>query len=162
MKADRDGKGEPYGRGDSPASDSRKWLPAADIWPVVYPEGKPNLRRIMVVDDEKGVRDAIAGILSDFGYDVAVAADADEALVLLQDSPVGLVLTDLNMPGMDGLSLARRIKQDSSIPVVLITASDRQSVEPRLKDSVVDSVLYKPFRVDELMEVVTKAFSTIT
>jgi CheY-like chemotaxis protein len=129
---------------------------------VVYVEGKPNLRRILVVDDDKGVRDAMAGILSDLGYDVSAAADGDEALVLLQDSTVGLVLTDLNMPGMDGLSLARRIKEDSSTPVVLITASDRRSVEPRLKDSVVDSVLFKPFRVEELMAVVMKAFSAIT
>jgi CheY-like chemotaxis protein len=126
---------------------------------VLYVEVKPNLRRILVVDDDKGVRDAMAGILSDFGYDVAAAADGDEALVLLQDSTVGLVLTDLNMPGIDGLSLARRIKKDSSTPVVLITASDRRSVEPRLKDNVVDSVLFKPFRVDELMAVVIKAFS---
>jgi two-component system response regulator MprA len=162
MKADRDGKGEPFERGHSPASDESKWIPSADMRPMVYAEGKPNPKRILVVDDEEGVRDSLAGILSDFGYDVAVAADADEALVLLQDSPVGLVLTDLNMPGMDGLSLARRIKKDSSTPVVLITAVDRKSVEPRLKDGVVDSVLYKPFRVDELMAVVTKAFSAIT
>ncbi len=129
---------------------------------VYYVEAKPNLMRILVVDDDKGVRDAMAGLLDDFGYDVAVAADADEALVLLQDSTVGLVLTDLNMPGMDGLSLARRIKKDSSTPVVLITASDRRSVEARLKDSAVDSVLFKPFRVEELMAVVIKAFSAIT
>lgn len=125
-------------------------------------ERKSNLRRILVVDDDQSVRVAMAGILSDLGYDVAVAADADEALVLLQDSTVGLVLTDLNMPGMDGLSLARCIKKDSSTPVVLITASDRRSVEPRLKDSVVDSVLFKPFRVDELMAVVIRMFSDIT
>jgi len=162
MKIDRNGKSEPYEKGDSPASADKKWMPAADIWPPIYVEGKPNLRRILVVDDEKGVRDAMEGILSDFGYEVAVASDGDEALVLLQDSPVDLVLTDLNMPGMDGLSLAKRIKKDSSVPVVLITALDRRSVEPRLEGSAVDSVLYKPFRVDELMAVVTKAFSAIT
>jgi two-component system, chemotaxis family, chemotaxis protein CheY len=146
---------------DSPALDNGKRL-SPDICPVVYVEGKPNVRRILVVDDEKGVRDAMSGILSDMGYDVAVASDGVEALVLLQDSTFGLVLTDLNMPGMDGLSLARRIKDVSSTPVVLITAADRRSVEARLKDSVVDSVLFKPFRVDELMAVVIKAFSTIT
>ncbi len=114
------------------------------------------------MDDDKGVRDAMAGILNDFGYEVAAAADAYEALTLIEDSSFGLVLTDLNMPGMDGLTLAGRIKNDSSTPVVLITASDRRSVEERLKHSPVDSVLFKPFRVDELMEVVIKAFSTTT
>jgi two-component system response regulator MprA len=162
MKADRNSKGEPFEKGHSPASNDRKWLPTADMRPITYAQGKPNPKRILVVDDEEGVRDSLAGILSDFGYEVAVAGDAVEALVLLQDSPFGLVLTDLNMPGMDGLTLARRIKKHTSTPIVLITAVDRKSVEPRLKDSVVDSVLYKPFRVDELMAVVTKAFSAIT
>jgi CheY-like chemotaxis protein len=148
------------GGSDSAALDNRKWLPAA-IRPMGYVEGEPDRRRILVVDDEKGVRDAMAGILSDLGYEVAVAADGDEALVLLKDSTFEIVLTDLNMPGMDGLSLARRIKQDSSTPVVLITGSDKRSVEARIKDSAVDSVLFKPFRVEELMAVVIKAFSTL-
>jgi CheY-like chemotaxis protein len=141
--------------------DSRGW-PSADIQGVPYVEGRPKLRRILVVDDDIGVRDTMAGLLSDLGYDVAVAADGEEALILLQDSTFGLVLTDLNMPGMDGWSLAGRIKKDSSTPVVLITASDRPSVEARLKDSAVDSVLFKPFRVEDLMTVVIKAFQAIT
>jgi CheY-like chemotaxis protein len=151
-------KGTHMGGRDSPALDDSKWLPGA-IRPMGYVEGEPDVRRILVVDDDRGVRDALAGILGDLGYEVAVAADGDEALDLLQDSTFGMVLTDLNMPGMDGLSLARRIKKDSSTPVVLITASDRRSVEARIKDSVVDSVLFKPFRAEELMAVVNKAFS---
>jgi len=162
MEPDRDGRIEAFGGKDSLASDSTRWLPA-DISPVVYVEGEPNVKRILVVDDDTGVRDAMAGILSDLGYEVSVASDGDEAIILLQDSTFGLILTDLNMPGMDGLSLAKRIKKDSSTPVVLITAAERRTVEARLKDnSVVDSVLFKPFRVEELMTVVVKAFTTIT
>jgi CheY-like chemotaxis protein len=146
---------------DSLTLDSRGW-PSSDIQGVPYVEGKPKLRRILVVDDEKGIRDIMAGLLSDLGYDVAVAADGAEALILFQDSTFGLVLTDLNMPGMDGWSLAGRIKKESSTPVVLITGSDRRSVEARLKDSAVDSVLFKPFRVEDLMTVVIKAFRAIT
>ncbi len=141
--------------------ESRGW-PSADIQGLPYVEARPNPRGILVVDDDKGVRDAMAGLLDDFGYDVAVAADGEEALILLQDSTFGLILTDLNMPGMDGWSLAGRIKKDSSTPVVLITASDRRSVEARLKESAVNSVLFKPFRVEDLMAVVTKAFRAIT
>jgi two-component system response regulator ResD len=146
---------------DSLTSDKRGWLPA-DIQGVTLVESKPKLRRILVVDDEKGVRDIMAGLLSDLGYDVAVAADGAEALILLQGVNFGLVLTDLNMPGMDGLNLAGRIKEDSSTPVVLITGSDRRSVEERLKDSAVDSVLFKPFRVEDLVAVVVKAFRALT
>jgi CheY-like chemotaxis protein len=147
--------------GDFSDLDTEGWLPA-DIQQVPYVKSNPKLRRILVVDDDKGVRDAMAGLLGDLGYDVAVATDGDEAVVLLQDATFGLVLTDLNMPGMDGWSLADHIRKASNVPVVLITASDRRSVEARLKDSSVDSVLYKPFRVEELLGVVIKAFSANT
>lgn len=140
---------------------SREYMPP-DIHLRTHNEDKPNLRRILVVDDEKGVRDAIAGLLSDLGYDVAVAADGAEALALIQDAAFGLVLTDLNMPGMDGWSLAERIKKESNVPIVLITGSERRSVDQRLGKSSVDSVLFKPFRVDELVTVVLKAFAAIT
>jgi CheY-like chemotaxis protein len=146
---------------DSPVLDNREWLPP-DIQQVPSVKGNSRMRRILVVDDDKGVRDAMAGLLSDLGYDVAVAADGAEAVILLQDATFGLVLTDLNMPGMDGWSLAEHIRKESSVPIVLITASDRRSVEARLKDSSVDSVLYKPFRVEELLGVVIKAFSANT
>jgi CheY-like chemotaxis protein len=146
---------------DSLTLDRRGWLPV-DLQQVPYVEGMPKPRRILVVDDEKGIRDIMAGLLGDLGYDVAVAADGAEALILLQDSDFGLVLTDLNMPGMDGWSLAGRIKEDSSTPVVLITGSDRRSVEERLKDSAVKLVLFKPFRVEDLVAVVIKAFRAIT
>lgn len=143
------------------AVNSREYMPT-DIHLRTHDGGKPNPRRILVVDDEKGVRDAIAGLLSDLGYDVAVAADGAEALALIQDAAFGLVLTDLNMPGMDGWSLAERIKKESNVPIVLITGSERRSVDQRLGKSSVDSVLFKPFRVDELVTVVLKAFAAIT
>ena len=146
---------------DSPGLDNRKCLRAATR-PKGYVEDKTDLRRILVVDDDKGVRDTMTGILTDLGYDVAVAADGAEALALIQDATFGLVLTDLNMPGMDGWSLAERIKKESNVPIVLITGSERRSVNQRLGKSSVDSVLFKPFRVDELVTVVLKAFAAIT
>jgi CheY-like chemotaxis protein len=63
---------------------------------------------------------------------------------------------------MDGWSLAERIKEESNVPIVLITGSERWSVDQRLGKSSVDSVLFKPFRVDELVTVVLKAFAAIT
>jgi CheY-like chemotaxis protein len=114
------------------------------------------------VDDDKGVRDAMAGVLSDVGYDVTVAGNGNEALILLQGSTFGLVLTDMQMPGMDGWHLADHIKKDRAAIVVLVTASDRRSVEERLPQSCVDSVLFKPFHVAELLAVVVKAFGEAT
>jgi CheY-like chemotaxis protein len=145
---------------DSLNLDKCGWLPA-EIPRVARMEGKQR-RKILVVDDQKGLRDIMAALLSDLGYDVATAADGAEALMLLQGSTFGLVLTDLNMPGMDGWSLAERVKKASSTPVVLITASHKRSVEERLGKSSVDSVLFKPFRVEDLLTVVRKTFTEIT
>jgi two-component system capsular synthesis sensor histidine kinase RcsC len=146
---------------DFPALGRRQWLPL-DVQSAPCVQDSRDLRRILVVDDDKGVRDVMAGIFGDLGYHVTVAADGAEAVILFQDSTFGLVLTDLNMPGMDGWSLAEQIRKESSVPIVLITASHRGSVEARLKGSSVDSVLYKPFRVEELLSLVIKAFSTHT
>jgi CheY-like chemotaxis protein len=146
---------------DAGGLESGRWLPES-VQRMPYVEDHPTPNRILVVDDDKGVREAMAGVISDFGYDVAVAANGDEALILLQDSTFGLVFTDFHMPGMDGWRLAEHIKKDSAAIVVLVTASDRRSVEERLPDSCVDSVLFKPFHAEELLSVVAHAFGITT
>ena len=79
--------------------------------------------RILVVDDEANIRTALAKLLSKFGYPVDAAGSAQEAIQLLQPGRYALVLTDLKMPGADGLSLLRHIKTaDRSTEVILMTA----------------------------------------
>ena len=117
---------------------------------------------ILIVDDRLDKRVVFRTVLEELDQNIVTASSGEEALRWLLDNDCAVILLDVNMPGMDGLSLTRRIKQDSSTPVVLITAADRRSVEARLKGSAVDSVLFKPFRVDELMAVVNKALSAIT
>lgn len=79
--------------------------------------------RILVVDDEANIRSALAKLLSKFGYSVESAASAQEALQLLQAGRYRIVLTDLRMPGTDGLSLLRQVKSaDRSIEVIVMTA----------------------------------------
>jgi DNA-binding NtrC family response regulator len=79
--------------------------------------------RILVVDDEGNIRNALAKLLSKFGHEVFPAATAQEALQLLPSSKARVVLTDLRMPGMDGLSLLTEIKGiDPSVEVIVMTA----------------------------------------
>jgi len=79
--------------------------------------------RILVVDDEANIRSALAKLLSKFGHSVESAGTAQEALRLLQPGRYRVVLTDLRMPGTDGLSLLRQIKSvDRSIEVIVMTA----------------------------------------
>jgi two-component system chemotaxis sensor kinase CheA len=83
-----------------------------------------NRRRIMVVDDSPLTRELISALLEAVGYDIITAGDGAEALHLLSQGPVDLVVTDLEMPGLDGLELTREIKGQEALkrlPVIILT-----------------------------------------
>jgi CheY-like chemotaxis protein len=120
-------------------------------------------RRIMVVDDEEGSRHILSTVLSGVGYEVVAASRGTEALNLLLKSSFALVLTDLEMPGMDGWELASRIKNRfPNIPVVLMTGEAKEDVIERMKmkGNYVDSVIFKPFRLENILKTVQKMLGT--
>ena len=111
--------------------------------------------RILVVDDTKAIRDILSKILSFMGYEVVVASSGNEGLNRFLKHSFELVLTDFNMPGIDGCTLALRIKDKSpNTPVVLITGSEEEVVMERLKGCCVDCVMFKPFHLEEIEEIV--------
>jgi len=78
--------------------------------------------RVLVVDDDEGVRYTLRGVLEDAGLSVLEASSGREALGLLESQTVHLVLTDLRMPGMDGLEVLARVRETPGAPrVILIT-----------------------------------------
>ena len=80
-------------------------------------------KRILVVDDEAGVRELYQAELADEGYDVLTCASADEALEALEQEPVDLVTLDIRMPGTNGLELLDKIRNvDLHLPIVICTA----------------------------------------
>ncbi|NOJ86902.1 response regulator, partial [Myxococcus xanthus] len=92
--------------------------------PSVEPGPEARRRRILVVDDSPLTRELIANLLEAVGYDTVIASDGAEALEVLESHPVDLVVTDLEMPGVNGLELARRLKGHpvhSRLPVVILT-----------------------------------------
>jgi len=115
-------------------------------------------KRIMVADDDDGIRHILSGVLSRTGYEVLTASSGTEALNLFLKSSCALVLTDLEMPGMDGLKLASRIKDKfPEIPVVLMTGQAKEVVMKRMKGgSVVDFVIFKPFRLEDILKTTEK------
>jgi two-component system chemotaxis sensor kinase CheA len=87
-------------------------------------EGKT---RVLIADDSLTTRSAMKALLEIAGYQVLPAGDGEEALKLLAETPVSLVVSDVQMPRMDGLALTRRIKADerfSALPVILVTSLD--------------------------------------
>lgn len=119
-------------------------------------------KRILLVDDNRDVLGVISKILSRLGYEVVPASNGIEGFALHVEDPCEFVLTDLDMPVMDGLSLARRIKAEYPlIPVVIMTGttSAEGDFSHAMAKSFVDEVLYKPIRLVDLQRTVQKLLS---
>jgi two-component system response regulator AtoC len=113
---------------------------------------------ILVVDDEEPFRRLLKNELARKGYGVEAAADGDAALSLLRDKDFDAVLLDVVMPGMDGLSLMRKLKEDPSVPPIIVLTG-RATVETAveaMKNGAYD-YLTKPYKLDELIIVVERA-----
>ncbi len=108
---------------------------------------------ILIVEDDAALAEALVDILDLADYRAVHAADATQALALMRDEAPALVLTDVNMPGMDGHALLRRLKADRpELPVLLMTAygSVERAVQA-IREGAAD-YLTKPFEADELLE----------
>jgi CheY-like chemotaxis protein len=128
-------------------------LQGGDMMATADPEKGVSRKRILVVDDDECIRYVVLKMVSVMGYDAVGAQNGAEALRLLLGDSFDLVITDLQMPGMDGLSLARRIKDKSpKMPVLLITGDAQDALAEALKKSCVDSAVYKPFTLEDLQE----------
>jgi CheY-like chemotaxis protein len=118
-------------------------------------------RRILVADDDKSIQKVVSKFLGFMGFQVALAGNGIEALAAFLENSFDLVLTDLQMPAMDGLSLARHIKARSpNTPVILLSGSDRETVRKQAERAPVDSIIFKPFRLKELRSTVHGALAS--
>ncbi len=119
------------------------------------PAGRP---RILVVDDEAAIRDLLSKTLALAEYDVDLASDGRTALERLRIIPYDLLITDLKMPGIDGLTVvreARRLKAD--IPVIIITGFSTEASAIEAVNLGVSGYLTKPFRVPRVLTAAAKA-----
>lgn len=120
------------------------------------------LKSILVVDDEENTRIALTRLLSHEGYDVRTAANGLEALNSLRSYPADLIITDLNMPEMNGLTFLRELNREyPSSCVIMITAFGE--VESYLEALNLGAFEYlnKPLRLEELRRVMGKMFPSI-
>src|SRR5512139_301963 len=117
------------------------------------------MNTILVVDDEEPFRRLLKNELTRKGYGVEVAADGGAALELLRDKAFDAVLLDVVMPGVDGVSLMKKLKEDSSAPAIIVLtgkATVETAVEA-MKNGAYD-YLTKPYKLDELVIVVDRAY----
>jgi two-component system, NtrC family, nitrogen regulation response regulator NtrX len=122
-------------------------------------KGGPQMtKRILVVDDEIGVREALELLLEERGYLVATAARGSDALGLLAGEGIDLVLSDVAMPGMDGIELVERIKaQKPELPVIMISAHGELETAVRAVRAGAYDYLLKPLDEDRLFHTLEKA-----
>jgi DNA-binding NtrC family response regulator len=118
-------------------------------------------KRILVIDDEENARVALSRILSREGYDVASAENGSEALQYLRDKDVELIITDMNMPVMNGITFLRELNATRPASnVIMITAYGE--VESYLEAMNLGAFEYinKPVKIDELNKVINKIFTS--
>ena len=114
--------------------------------------------RILVVDDEHNLRMTIAANLELEGFDVVEAEDAETALALIEKERFDLVLSDIRMPGMDGVELFRRVhKLQPDLPVILMTAFAVEDLVKQALREGVFTLLPKPFDIEHLVVALSSA-----
>ena len=106
---------------------------------------------ILVVDDHRDIRDALGGYLEKMGFRVSPAESAAAARRLLKDSAVDLVVLDIMMPGEDGLSLCRHLRETTALPVILLTALGDDADRILGLEMGADDYVSKPFNPRELV-----------
>src|SRR6188474_3449904 len=114
--------------------------------------------RVLVVDDEASIRDLLAKTLALAEYEVDVAPDGRSALDRMRMYPYDLLIADLKMPGMDGLSVIREAKRyKADLPVIIITGFSTESSAIEAVNLGVAGYLTKPFRVPQVLSAAAKA-----
>ena len=105
---------------------------------------------ILVVDDDRKITALLNRALTHQGYTVEVAHDGFQAISLVSQRRPHLVVLDILMPGLDGLGVCKRIRQESQVPILMLTAKDEVSDRVVGLDSGADDYLVKPFELEEL------------
>jgi len=114
--------------------------------------------RVLIVDDDIDLLQTLVRLLGRFGYTCLTASSSDEAIGLMEVESPDLVVTDLRMPGMDGMAVARRAQDHTPpIPVVLMTAYHTRETGRRAEEVGVTVHLAKPFANVDLVSAVQRA-----
>lgn len=106
---------------------------------------------IYIADDEKNIRDLIKSFLESDGYEVSAFETGDELKAVFDEKPADLVILDIMMPGTDGLTLCRKLREKSSVPIIILTAKDSEYDYVQGITIGSDDYLTKPFRPTALL-----------
>lgn len=131
--------------------------PAQPVGEPALPEIMP--KRILTIDDSKTMRDMLMLTLADAGFDVLQAVDGEDGLNVLSREHVDLVITDINMPRMDGYEVIRRVRADPAyltLPVLVLTTEGEADKRAIAKEAGATGWMVKPFDPERLVQTVLK------
>ncbi|WP_419806741.1 response regulator transcription factor [Terriglobus sp.] len=109
------------------------------------------MNRILVVDDEPQIRRMLRTALQSSGYEVLLAADGAEGLKQFEIASPDLIVTDLAMPGVNGLELTQSVRRRTSTPIIVLSVRNSDAMKVNALDEGADDYLTKPFSVPELL-----------
>jgi two-component system KDP operon response regulator KdpE len=110
--------------------------------------GKP---QVLVIDDERQILRALRTILSEKGYQVTVASRGDEGLALAAANPPDVVILDLGLPDMDGVTVCERLREWTQVPIIVLSVRETEQDKVAALDKGADDYLTKPFGIGELL-----------
>ena len=116
-------------------------------------------KRILTVDDSRTMRDLLMVALTQAGYEVLQAEDGLLGLQVLQNESVDLIITDINMPRLDGFGFIEGVRQDAlrrSIPILVLTTESDQAKKDRARQAGATGWIVKPFSPDKLVDAVRR------
>jgi two-component system, chemotaxis family, chemotaxis protein CheY len=116
-------------------------------------------KTIMIVDDSASMRQVIGIALRGAGYDLIEAADGNEALSKLDGTKINLIVTDINMPNMDGITFVKEVKQLPKYkftPIIMLTTEVNQAKKDAAKEAGAKAWVTKPFQPKTLLEAISK------
>jgi two-component system chemotaxis response regulator CheY len=116
-------------------------------------------KKILSVDDSASVRQMVTFALENAGYEVVTAVDGRDAMERLKATPVDLIITDLNMPNLDGIELVRQVRampRFKFVPIVLLTTESEETRKQEGRAAGATGWIVKPFKQDQLLAVVKR------
>ena len=120
------------------------------------------MKTILTVDDSPSIRQMLANVLTSNGYHVIEAEDGQQALELAKHSQADLVLTDQNMPKMDGISLIKALRglpAYQKIPIMMLTTESSQALKQQGREAGATGWMVKPFDPEKLLEMLKRALA---
>lgn len=122
-------------------------------------ESKNMIKTVLTVDDSAAIRSVVGVVLQSAGYAVSSAVDGEDGLARARSQRADLVITDLNMPRMDGLALVRALRAEPAyrkVPILILTTESSPEMRERGREAGATGWLVKPFDPERLLEVVRR------